>query len=826
MDSLYITQSIWGNWFAAGVFDIKMVPGRLPSQFIPLILSACEMEDISLECVCASHETEAHRVSMRLIVRKTGANPRLLAEELPAAMETLNTHFQRAGIQTDTLNTRACYDLSQKMLERKQLTLCFAGENLRISCGSYIPGGIDAVLPLDISALFQILSESRGIGISLQVIPTMAYPREKEAISRMLNTLSSSVPVSGIQQAQQIYGAWADQMDQPLFFYTLHFWGENDALNQLMLRLRYSRFMTMEIPQDLWDKADYLCQGGELLSGFVAAMAHVLPEETGVPDGLHRLSHLASPQQIAALLTRNCTGALPGIQVNRIPEIQTYLPPTLSMEKGIKIGVLAGDASQKVCISPDKFSKHAVVVGMPGTGKTTFSFGLLHSLYTQGIPFLAVEPTKTEYRELMDAIPELQIYTPGRADVSPLMFNPFLPPAGVTLEQYLPSLETAFSTAFSMTRPLDVIFPEVLRSCYTRYGWRMSSTRDSAQAKPFGMQEFIRAFRDEIDNSGYDADSRANLQSGGVYRFQSLLNSNSVLFDTDQPLPTDDLLKKPTLIELDAIDNAEQKSLILSLLLIQLKLLIRRDQIADGKLKNVIMIDEAHLLLGQAAKHLEANEADPTGKTVAFLQDMVLVNRAYGTGMIFADQSPHKLTKEIVANADIQLIFRLNSADDRRMLADNMNMPPALVQMIEALPTGQCCLHCGDLESPVRVITPNVREELKLRHQVQDHEVRQRMAGKERVPFQTCACGGKCDISVRQEAEYMARLFCDRARPYFQDREKLNAYLKEHIQKYLKETVSSHAQKEKLYSCAQMMIMRKILSQASCLSGQQPENQS
>ena len=148
-----------------------------------------------------------------------------------------------------------------------------------------------------------------------------------------------------------------------------------------------------------------------------------------------------------------------------------------------------------------------------------------------------------------------------------------------------------------------------------------------------------------------------------------------------------------------------------------------------------------------------------------------------------------------------------------------MNISPVIVQAIEALPPGQCFLHCGDLDAPVHVITPNVRESLKLRYRVQDQEVRQRMKGKERMPFQTCACSGECDISVRQEAEFIARVFCDQARSYFQDREKLNSYLKENMHKFLEKNVSDHEKKENLFRCSQMMIMRRVLSQASCLDG-------
>ena len=817
MDTVYMTHSFWGVWYAACVLQVEAVPEQRPRMILPAMLSACQMANVSLECLCNADTEQAHQTSVRLILRKNGEDPHCLTNELSAVAETLLAQCGQEGIQATLLEKSKCYSLSQAMKAQRHLFLCFPGENLRRVADHYLPGGLDAVPPLDIPSLFRVFAEGKQCGISVMMKPTRLSVREAEATDALLRKLRQEG--AGAATDERLFAALTDKKNQPLFFSTLVLWGEATELNQLLAQMRLLRFSIMEIPGGLMQETDYLGPGEERTAEFAAARGHVRVHGLTVPAGMERLSFLASAGQLTALLTARWGDApLAGLPVNSLPENNVLIPPALSQPDGVRIGVSADQQHQPACLPLDHFSRHAVIVGMPGTGKTTFSFGLLYSMNAHKIPFLIVEPTKTEYRELMDVIPEMRVYTPGRADIAPLMFNPFLPPAGITLEHYLPSLETAFMTAFSMTRPLDVIFPEVLRNCYARYGWRMSSTRESPQAKPFGMQEFIRVFRDEAAHSGYDAESKANLETGGVYRFQSLINSNPILFDTDQPLPTDELLKKPILIELDTIDSQEQKALFLSLLLIQLKLIIRRDQAADSRLKNVIMIDEAHILLSTDSKRIEAREADPTGKAVTFLQDMVLVNRAYGTGMIFADQSPYKLTKEIISNADIQVVFRLNSADDRQILGNNMNMKPAVVRAIDALRTGQCYLYCSGLKAPVRLTTPNTREELKLRHQVQDREVRERMKDTARKPFLACPCADGCSMAVRQEAEFIARSFCDQARNCFADREKLKAYLQDHLQPTLEKAAADYPEGKKLMGCARMMVMRRVMSQAECMA--------
>lgn len=180
------------------------------------------------------------------------------------------------------------------------------------------------------------------------------------------------------------------------------------------------------------------------------------------------------------------------------------------------------------------------------------------------IPFLVVEPTKNEYRSMIDIIPELQVFTPGKSNISPFIINPFIPPKNVTVETYISSLMTAFKAAFSMPSPLPDIFLAAINESYNEYGWRMDSTADDPHAEPFGMYEFIRVFKRKIRNMDYKGDVKSNIESAGVVRLVSLLEQNSNIYDNIHTIPLEDLISKPTVIELNAINNKEQKSLIMA----------------------------------------------------------------------------------------------------------------------------------------------------------------------------------------------------------------------------------------------------------------------
>ena len=128
-------------------------------------------------------------------------------------------------------------------------------------------------------------------------------------------------------------------------------------------------------------------------------------------------------------------GTITGIINNMIADSTELLQESVVDGDNIQFGVQKSRPTVTVGAPEKAFTQHATIVGVPGTGKTTFALNLLLQFNRKNIPFLAIEPTKKEYRALLKAIPNLQVFTPGNNTVSPFILNPFIPPKGVTVEQ-------------------------------------------------------------------------------------------------------------------------------------------------------------------------------------------------------------------------------------------------------------------------------------------------------------------------------------------------------------------------------------------------------
>ncbi len=449
-----------------------------------------------------------------------------------------------------------------------------------------------------------------------------------------------------------------------------------------------------------------------------------------------------------------------GIKINRANKNEKQYMKKIINTGDIMIGTLKSSNNEdKIGINLDDITKHLLVVGMPGSGKTTFSIGLLDQLWKDHhIPFLVIEPAKNEYRAMIDSIPEIQVFTPGKDFISPYIINPFIPPKNVRLQSYKTVLKTAFSACVSMTTPLDKIFEDTIDECYSRAGWLPYYTIEDGGAI-FTMEDFLKTFMEVFEKIGYKGDA-SNIGKAGYVRLKGLLK----LFQTYNTIPVEDLLTKPTIIELAAIENAEQKSLIIALLLLNIQSYINANAIGTGELKNVLLLEEAHVLLGQSSQ-VSDDKANPSAVAKGLLTRMLAEVRALGMGIIIADQSPEKVTSDVIRLTNNKLSFNLVEFRDREIIKNSTKMSDVQMDRLPILRPGEAFFYTNGLEESEEIITEDYRKKVQIRTTISDNEIAEKSTywnnKKDKLkPFIECRCMEcckECNYKVKAAAEEYAR---------------------------------------------------------------------
>lgn len=660
-------------------------------------------------------------------------------------------------------------------------------------------------------SLIALLSQQSGCYVSFQIFPSTLSQQEAYLIREMTSNLTrlSTGFVADRQMVQdpaakepcKVYSYYNERLQAPLFKFNILVCGNRDAcaaisakiislLQSGRTKLIHSDFGCLDLAgEGLNISSSFLFYPWNINNRLLYAYRNQkLQRSFAVAKSLMRLPYMISAEEASAFfrlpLYERGMAALRGNNALRPME---QFDEAVAKADNIQFGSLSSGEYQELTIGCplNTFTKHTLIVGVPGSGKTTFAFHILLQFYKRGVPFLAIEPTKAEYRGMIDAVPDLQIFTPGNSNVVPFILNPFLPPKGISIEQYIPSLASAFEAAFSMPSPLDVIFLRAIRECYIKYGWKEYSKLGDPDVRVFGLYEFILEFKRIIAESNYSREVKGNIESGGVFRLLNLIEQNRNIYDNVNSVPIEDLLSRPTVIELNAIDNSEQKSLIMALLLINICSYTKCNHIGDGNLKNVLLIDEAHVLLGSGQQAKENGVPDAKGATVKTIQDMIAEIRSYGTGIIIADQSPAKVSREVVAQTEIKVAFRLVQSLDKELIADTTNMDDEQTQQLSRLKTGEAYVYYGKLDSAQLLKTPDIREQSGIRLSVSNEEIhkcskyweqRQLMLRPYRVCAECDTCLKGCDFRTRADADFYAKQLSSACLPKIKDRTEFLRY--------------------------------------------------
>ena len=671
--------------------------------------------------------------------------------------------------------------------------------------------------------------------LSLQLTPILLSDEEKTTVEQMgqvLNSLSQgimemgNISISAAQKPAENYKYYAELKDGPLFRYSINFFSDDVGTSNISSRVFGQLVSVTEEKNYLTqNRIDNLSFDNEqsyfLLPWLINQKLDEINSKSsiwsiGVFSKIRRFPYIVTDEEASEFfrLPIGDENVSAGLNVNEAVKTAKTYADNIINGGDIEVGKLRSSSKgDTIGFNLKDLAKHMLVVGTPGSGKTTFSVGMLDRLWKEHhIPFLVIEPAKNEYRALVQSIPDLQVFTPGKNFISPFVYNPFVPPKNVKLETYKSTLKTAFAAGVSMTTPLDKIFEEAINNCYSDFRWLDTYTTDN-KGKIFNITDFIKCFQQTFDEIGYTGDAK-NIGRAGVVRLNSLVN----LFDNYYSIPIEDLLSKPTIIELAAIENAEQKALIISLLLLSVLSYVNANYVGEGGLKNVILLEEAHVLLDSNANSGQG-EANPSSIAQGLIKRMLAEIRSYGVGLVIADQSPRKVGTDVVALTDMKVVFRLVEAADKQIIADSSNMSDAMIQRMSKLKPGEAFLFFNKLDEPEEVITPDYRLENNISISLSDEGIKSLSTyWKNRPemlkPYPECNmihyCKRTCDYSQRILAREIARrIYVKNFKPDSTDFELVKKVFSK-ISFLIKYELNDEPFTPELLSCVKVHLWRKI----------------
>lgn len=491
-----------------------------------------------------------------------------------------------------------------------------------------------------------------------------------------------------------------------------------------------------------------------------------------------------------SVLTQLPREEMPGYAVYDYARFDVALPERPA-QNPVAIGEIVdrGAATgNRYAIERDDFARHGLIVGSTGSGKTNTCFCLLDRLWKgHQVPWLVIEPAKAEYRALrqVPGLHDLRVYTLGDETVAPFRLNPFEfeildDEHHIHVQTHISHLRSVFGASFVLYAPMPYVLDMCLHEVYQDQGWDLASGRnrraprlldDAGQPWPDLFPTLTGLYRkvDEVvERLGYEERIAMDVKAGLKTRIDSLrLGGKGLMMDTRRGVPLGDLLRQPAVLELERIGDDDEKAFIIGLLLVRLyqHRLIQARVRPPRPLEHVTVVEEAHRLLKNVPTEVSTEEANVKGKAVEAFTNILSEIRAYGEGVLIAEQIPTRLAPDAIKNTNLKLAHRLVAQDDRAALAGAMNLDEDQAQYLTAIVVGRAVAYAEGADKPYLVsildykgqhLTGQRPDDPAIAAMMQPHcraPLYDRYRGCTTVcPARRAAPQGRCDSAVRDAA--------------------------------------------------------------------------
>jgi DNA helicase HerA-like ATPase len=453
--------------------------------------------------------------------------------------------------------------------------------------------------------------------------------------------------------------------------------------------------------------------------------------------------------ELVAALSRPPEREVPGIRLALRPDFDVT-QETAAGREVIVVGEIL-DSGQRpagpLVLPLDSLNRHVFVCGATGSGKSQTVRTLLESATRAGIPWLVVEPAKAEYRLMAArlasasagnpsagnpsavdpsavnpgaATPEVVRIRPGESDGIAAGLNPLEPAPDAEgrrfpLQTHADLVKALFIASFRSEEPFPQVLSAALTRVYEDAGWDLALgetlTPDPNPSYPT-LTDLQRAAIRIVQEVGYSQRVTDDVLGFIKVRLSGLrLGTTGRFLEGGHQLDFGKLLRTNAVLEIEDVGDDSDKAFLMGTVLIRLAEHLRMAHRARppgaAVLRHLTVIEEAHRLLRRPDGAAGGSAGGAAAHAVEMFAGLLAEIRAYGEGLIIAEQIPDRLVPDVIKNTAVKITHRLPAADDRDAVGATMNMTRAQNRFLVTLKPGEAAVFTDGMDYPLLARMPD-----------------------------------------------------------------------------------------------------------------------
>ncbi len=387
-------------------------------------------------------------------------------------------------------------------------------------------------------------------------------------------------------------------------------------------------------------------------------------------------------------------GGIPGINSAPLITLPKSPQPPPHGRRGAAITLGSSPHGGAVTLTLPELNQHCLIAGLPGFGKTNTAHTLLRRLWNDHrIPFLVLDPAKSDYYRLVDSLDTIDGRAPQRIVLGPetMAFNPFVIPPGSSIAAHAGRVLGAFDAALQISPHWPAGYIMLTRGIFRAY-------EECDPDKFPTLRSVYAALGDIIRSTPMDPKSRADVTGSLLARLESMVRGplgNALTGSSDAGIDWTDLLTRPSVIEFRGFAGPTERSLIFGLLIAGLASVREGESAPTGQLRHVTVLEEAHRVL--------SDRGTVEAEGVRLLAEAIAELRGSGEGFVVVDQTPTALHPTVRKVCGSVIAHRLVEREERMTVGSSLMLDDRQIDDLARLPVGQAVVYAAARDAPAVV---------------------------------------------------------------------------------------------------------------------------